>query len=176
MNPNSANSPQLRSRRPHAAGSGHPHNHPSDQGLVKQRSFSRDSVGVGGDHSMTRDSVDRTATSSPLSVHRSSEEREGKAERDGDNGNTPCEERNDDYDDDRGEEGGDLQPLISQEGEEKVKVLVEEEETWLSIMLQVLLPYIIAGFGMVAAGMVLDLVQVGLTFPHCCLQTCQSIT
>ncbi|KAL8622085.1 hypothetical protein ACOMHN_056570 [Nucella lapillus] len=39
-----------------------------------------------------------------------------------------------------------------------------EGESWVWIMLQVLLPYLIAGFGMVAAGMVLDLVQHSAVF------------
>lgn len=40
----------------------------------------------------------------------------------------------------------------------------EENETSLSILLQILLPYLIAGFGMVGAGMVLDVVQVSKQF------------
>lgn len=40
----------------------------------------------------------------------------------------------------------------------------EDSETSLAIMLQVLLPYIIAGFGTVGAGMVLDVVQHSLVF------------
>lgn len=36
----------------------------------------------------------------------------------------------------------------------------EEKESSLGIMLQILVPYLIAGFGMVGAGMVLDVVQV----------------
>ena len=40
-------------------------------------------------------------------------------------------------------------------------MIEQPEETSLSIILQVTLPYIIAGFGMVLAGMVLDIVQVG---------------
>ncbi|XP_013419637.1 solute carrier family 41 member 1-like [Lingula anatina] len=39
------------------------------------------------------------------------------------------------------------------------KKLTGKEETEFTILLQVLLPYIIAGFGTVAAGMVLDIVQ-----------------
>ena len=38
----------------------------------------------------------------------------------------------------------------------------EVEETSISIALQIFLPYIIAGFGMVGAGMVLDVVQVSI--------------
>lgn len=38
---------------------------------------------------------------------------------------------------------------------------VHSEESSLSIICQVSLPFIIAGYGMVAAGMVLDIVQVG---------------
>ena len=34
------------------------------------------------------------------------------------------------------------------------------EEKWYTIFIQVLLPFLIAGFGMVAAGVVLDSVQV----------------
>lgn len=39
------------------------------------------------------------------------------------------------------------------------------KETSFSIGLQVLFPFLLAGFGTVAAGMVLDIVQVGLVFP-----------
>ncbi|KAK7499903.1 hypothetical protein BaRGS_00008751 [Batillaria attramentaria] len=65
----------------------------------------------------------------------------------------------------------DRQPLLSAaraapddvevEGPDAVVVLqqLEENETSLAIMLQVLFPYIIAGFGTVGAGMVLDVVQ-----------------
>ncbi|WAR26950.1 S41A2-like protein [Mya arenaria] len=61
---------------------------------------------------------------------------------------------------------GDTQPLLQssgsegEEGETIIGVKLEDSsETSLQIMLQVTLPYIIAGFGMVAAGMVLDTVQ-----------------
>lgn len=47
----------------------------------------------------------------------------------------------------------------NEEQEPSVSVIEQSEETSLSICLQVTLPYIIAGFGMVLAGMVLDVVQ-----------------
>ncbi|CAH1785051.1 unnamed protein product [Owenia fusiformis] len=54
-------------------------------------------------------------------------------------------------------------PLLENEADPKVviedKDISEEEETSLSIALQVFLPYIIAGFGTVGAGIVLDQVQ-----------------
>ena len=65
------------------------------------------------------------------------------------------------------ENTADTQPLLepgSDDNEEpvpSVSVIEQSEETSLSIILQVTLPYIIAGFGMVLAGMVLDIVQVG---------------
>lgn len=60
------------------------------------------------------------------------------------------------------------QPLLSEEspsdGETRVKEsevqLKEKDEGSFSIALQVFIPYIIAGFGTVGAGMVLDVVQV----------------
>lgn len=68
----------------------------------------------------------------------------------------------------------DTQPLIDREssdGEDGVKgsqvKIADSEETSLQIVSQVTLPYIIAGFGMVAAGMVLDQVQVGKNKPDC---------
>lgn len=63
------------------------------------------------------------------------------------------------------ENTADTQPLLetgSDDNEEPVpgvSVIEQSEETSLSIILQVTLPYIIAGFGMVLAGMVLDIVQ-----------------
>lgn len=39
---------------------------------------------------------------------------------------------------------------------------VEMEETYLSIAVQVFIPFLIAGFGMVFAGLVLDRIQVGI--------------
>lgn len=50
---------------------------------------------------------------------------------------------------------------VENEFEDAVRVweVSEENETSLSILLQILLPYLIAGFGMVGAGMVLDVVQ-----------------
>lgn len=42
----------------------------------------------------------------------------------------------------------------------EVKTLSESDESALSICLQVFIPFIIAGFGTVGAGMVLDIVQV----------------
>lgn len=59
---------------------------------------------------------------------------------------------------------GDTQPLLdASDSEEEVSTAImvkESSETSLQICMQVTLPYIIAGFGMVAAGMVLDIVQV----------------
>ena len=46
------------------------------------------------------------------------------------------------------------------EGSPEVKIVSEDDESALSIGLQVFIPYIIAGFGTVGAGMVLDIVQV----------------
>ena len=65
------------------------------------------------------------------------------------------------------ENAADSQPLLGSGSDDleepEVTILMDEhvEETSLSICLQVTLPYIIAGFGMVLAGMVLDVVQVG---------------
>lgn len=42
------------------------------------------------------------------------------------------------------------------------KPKMEEEESFWSIMVQVFIPFLIAGMGMVAAGVTLDLVQVGI--------------
>ena len=53
-----------------------------------------------------------------------------------------------------------LEPISDEEPDSSVSLVEHEEETSLSICLQVTLPYIIAGFGMVLAGMVLDVVQV----------------
>lgn len=44
--------------------------------------------------------------------------------------------------------------------EEKASMAKSREESAITICLQVLLPYLLAGFGMVLAGMVLDYVQV----------------
>lgn len=44
--------------------------------------------------------------------------------------------------------------------EEKAAMAKSQEESAISICLQVLLPYLLAGLGMVMAGMVLDYVQV----------------
>lgn len=44
--------------------------------------------------------------------------------------------------------------------EEKAAMAKSQEESAISICLQVLLPYLLAGLGMVLAGMVLDYVQV----------------
>lgn len=66
---------------------------------------------------------------------------------------------------------GDTVPLLEGSGSDTEtegvgRVLIEDtNETSLQICLQVTLPYIIAGFGMVAAGMVLDKVQVGGVTP-----------
>lgn len=55
-----------------------------------------------------------------------------------------------------------LQPLPKKPSEAKLKVAVakHEEESSRAICLQVLFPYLLAGMGMVMAGMVLDHVQV----------------
>lgn len=55
-----------------------------------------------------------------------------------------------------------LQPPPKKTAEEKRKVPVAklEEESSIAICLQVLFPYLLAGMGMVMAGMVLDYVQV----------------
>lgn len=63
------------------------------------------------------------------------------------------------------ENAGDTQPLLESASDDQeepgtsVSVIEEQGESSLSICLQVTLPYIIAGFGMVLAGMVLDIVQ-----------------
>lgn len=56
------------------------------------------------------------------------------------------------------------QPLPKKTAEEKRKVPVAkvEEESSVAICLQVLFPYLLAGMGMVMAGMVLDNVQVSV--------------
>lgn len=54
-------------------------------------------------------------------------------------------------------------PLVSQQkqpAEEKVAMARLHEESAVAVCLQVLLPYMLAGLGMVLAGMVLDYVQV----------------
>lgn len=55
-----------------------------------------------------------------------------------------------------------LQPPPKKPAEERKKVSVAkaEEESSIAICLQVLFPYLLAGMGMVFAGMVLDTVQV----------------
>lgn len=66
------------------------------------------------------------------------------------------------------EQTSQTKPLLSEEspsdGETRVKEsqvqLKEKDENSFSIALQVFIPYIIAGFGTVGAGMVLDVVQV----------------
>ncbi|XP_076469036.1 solute carrier family 41 member 1-like [Babylonia areolata] len=64
---------------------------------------------------------------------------------------------------DGGEVSMDRQPLLTSQ-EEPVVIEELQEEASMSIMLQVLPPYIIAGLGMVAAGMVLDVVQHSAVF------------
>lgn len=65
--------------------------------------------------------------------------------------------------------GADTQPLLgtseSEDDGVKIEIIQTEDtgETSLQICLQVTLPYIIAGFGMVLAGIVLDIVQVHRT-------------
>lgn len=51
-------------------------------------------------------------------------------------------------------------PKKSTEERKKVPVAKVEEETSIAICLQVVFPYLLAGMGMVMAGMVLDIVQV----------------
>ena len=58
------------------------------------------------------------------------------------------------------DEDADLEPLIEREDEEPDVKFQPADETSLTIALQVFLPYIIAGLGMVGAGIVLDIVQV----------------
>lgn len=53
-----------------------------------------------------------------------------------------------------------LQPPPKKEERPKVSVAKVEEESSISICLQVLFPFLLAGMGMVMAGMVLDNVQV----------------
>jgi len=48
------------------------------------------------------------------------------------------------------------------------KSFVQEEETFWTITVQVFIPFLIAGMGMVGAGLVLDIVQVSLFLGHCC--------
>ncbi|KAL3852103.1 hypothetical protein ACJMK2_015789 [Sinanodonta woodiana] len=60
------------------------------------------------------------------------------------------------------EKTSDTEPLLdggSQEGADEIYMIKEREETFFSILLQIFLPYIIAGFGTVGAGLVLDSVQ-----------------
>ncbi|AWP09249.1 putative solute carrier family 41 member 1-like [Scophthalmus maximus] len=62
-----------------------------------------------------------------------------------------------------------LQPLPpKKQAEERPKVSVAkmEEESSMSICLQVVFPYLLAGMGMVMAGMVLDSVQVSVQSPE----------
>ena len=42
----------------------------------------------------------------------------------------------------------------------EVTPIVEKSEKWYSILIQIIIPFLIAGFGMVAAGILLDEVQV----------------
>lgn len=60
-----------------------------------------------------------------------------------------------------------LQPPPKKPAEEKTKVSVAkvEEESSIAICLQVLFPYLLAGMGMVFAGMVLDNVKVSTYSP-----------
>lgn len=51
-----------------------------------------------------------------------------------------------------------MSPIIT----ETVHEEKHSDERWYIILVQVLLPFFIAGFGMVAAGVVLDIVQVRL--------------
>lgn len=60
-----------------------------------------------------------------------------------------------------------LQPPPKKRAEERPKVSVAKlvEESSIAICLQVLFPYLLAGMGMVMAGMVLDSVQVSMISP-----------
>lgn len=61
-----------------------------------------------------------------------------------------------------------LQPPPKKPAEERPKVSAAkvEEESSIAICLQVLFPYLLAGMGMVMAGMVLDSVQVSMCTPE----------
>jgi hypothetical protein len=48
----------------------------------------------------------------------------------------------------------------SEDGTENLTDPCKEEEKWYVILLEILFPFLIAGFGMVCAGVVLDIVQV----------------
>lgn len=65
-----------------------------------------------------------------------------------------------------------LQPAPKKVAEEKRKEpeVAAEEESSVAICLQVLLPYLLAGMGMVMAGMVLDYVQVRVSVGRTILQ------
>ena len=122
-------------------------------------------LGAGGDQGATGLLVD---PSLPCNGHTVDEKIAG----DGDS----AKQESDNEDGDGGDDNG-RQPLLplrgegGDEAEDEVVVVVEQEkETSLSIMLQVLLPYLIAGFGMVGAGMVLDVVQVLRSF--LCVSLC----
>ena len=55
--------------------------------------------------------------------------------------------------------------IISRGSKVKKKSAIEEdEETFWTITIQVFFPFLIAGLGMVGAGLVLDIVQVGSEF------------
>ena len=109
-------------------------------------------LGAGGDQGATGVLVD---PSLPCNGHTVDEKIAG----DGDSAKQESDNEDGDGGDDNGRQP--LLPLRGEDGaeaEDEVVVVVEQEkETSLSIMLQVLLPYLIAGFGMVGAGMVLDL-------------------
>ncbi|XP_026187571.1 uncharacterized protein LOC113145273 isoform X3 [Mastacembelus armatus] len=60
-----------------------------------------------------------------------------------------------------------LPPKKPVEEKPKVSVAKVEEESSIAICLQVLFPYLLAGMGMVMAGMVLDSVQIKPTRPSC---------
>ena len=85
-------------------------------------------------------------------------------------------ENDDDEEDVLFDQHGDSRPLLASSGSPKRSkqtsspreemeiaegdVIIQKKETWFGIGLQVFFPYIIAGFGTVGAGMVLDIVQV----------------
>lgn len=68
---------------------------------------------------------------------------------------------------DEGVDGGRLPDVVA---ESKLYGVTDEEplESYLAITIQVFIPFLIAGLGMVGAGLVLDLVQVWTEFnPYC---------
>lgn len=66
---------------------------------------------------------------------------------------------------DEGVDGGRLPDVVA---ESKIYGVTENEplESYLAITIQVFIPFLIAGLGMVGAGLVLDLVQVRTVYPR----------